>query len=174
MAIQISSTTVIDNSRNLSNIANASVCACPSTYALTDASNNIYAGNFNLTLSLTTCLGLFVQGGYLICKSSSVGWIASQIESRVVRSWANIADANTRAQAVSGCTGWFVPTCAQLQNPGYTCRTFWESTNEGSTFWSSTQFNSTHAFNVAMSNNSAVITTLASDNYVSSFRCVAY
>jgi hypothetical protein len=65
------------------------------------------------------------EGGNLICISSGVYWIVAPGSSEVARTWYLRNDANTTAQSVSGCTGWFVPTCAQLQNPGYCCRTFW-------------------------------------------------
>ena len=173
MAIQIAGTTVIDNSRNLTNIVNACVGACHNTYALTDASNNIYATDFKLTLSLTTCLGLSIQGGFLICKATSVGWIVAPRVTEVSRTWYLINDADTRAQAVTGCTGWFVPTLGQLNNPGYTCRTFWNS-HSACIYWSSTALNATVSCAVNFTNGGPGYLPNSNTLCVRSFRCVAY
>lgn len=59
MAIQISGTTVIDNSRNLSNIANASTSATGNTYAIRDASGNIAAANLSGNMQVFTSPGSF-------------------------------------------------------------------------------------------------------------------
>lgn len=63
----------------------------------------------------------------MICASGGNAWIVSPYEAEVSRSWYSRNDPVTRAQQVSGCTGWFTPTLAQYQNPGYTCRTYWDS-----------------------------------------------
>ena len=65
------------------------------------------------------------EGGFLICKASPLRWVVSPYSAQVSRDWYNRNDANTTAQSVSGCTGWFVPTFSQLQNPGFSCRSFW-------------------------------------------------
>jgi hypothetical protein len=70
-------------------------------------------------------LGDSYEGGFLICKASPLRWVVSPYSAEVSRNWYLRNDANTTAQSVSGCTGWFVPTRSQLQNPGYCCRSFW-------------------------------------------------
>ena len=70
-------------------------------------------------------LGDSYEGGFLICKASPVRWVVSPISAEVSRNWHSRNDANTTAQSISGCTGWFVPSKGQLQNPGYICRSFW-------------------------------------------------
>ena len=71
-------------------------------------------------------LGDSYEGGFLICKASPLRWVVSPYSAEVSRSWYCRNDANTTAQSVSGgCTGWFVPTQSQIQNPGYLCRSFW-------------------------------------------------
>jgi hypothetical protein len=173
MAIRISSTTVIDNSRNLTNIANTTLLTSGvNTFAFRDANCNIGA-NLCLCVGQVTPLGTFVQGGYLICKATSVGWIVAPITTEVSRTWYLRDDANTRAQSVSGCTGWFVPTISQLQNPGYTCRTFWNPPASNN-YWSSTQFNITQAYLVSFGNGSVICTDKSNLFFVRSFRCVAY
>jgi hypothetical protein len=34
-----------------------------------------------------------------------------------------------------GSCGWFVPNIGQLQNPGYSCRTYWDTTS-ATWYWS--------------------------------------
>lgn len=83
-------------------------------------------------------LGSNAEGGYLICKSSGTAWIVAPSSSEVTRTWYSRNDANTRAQQVSGCSGWFVPSCTQLYSPGYTCRTYWNSYS-ADCYWSDSQ-----------------------------------
>ena len=119
------------------------------------------------------------QGGFLICKSASVYWIVAPNTSEVSRNWYARGDSNTRAQQVSGCTGWFVPSCGQLQNPGYICRTYWDSFSS-TTYWSDTEAgNVTNAFVVNFSTGTA--SSVEKTPYCSptnccvrSFRCVTY
>ena len=115
------------------------------------------------------------EGGNLICISSGVYWIVAPGSSEVARTWYLRNDANTTAQSVSGCTGWFVPTCAQLQNPGYCCRTFWDSFFS-TRYWSSTESNATAAFPVNFTNGTADPGYGAKDSTfcVRAFRCVTY
>jgi hypothetical protein len=103
---------------------------------------NNFGGNSSLidTYNFTTValnLGDAYEGGFLICKSSPTRWVVASNTSEVSRTWNSRDDANTRAQQVSGCTGWFVPTSGQLQNPGYTCRDFWDSF-VATDYWSNT------------------------------------
>jgi len=116
--------------------------------------------------------GASFEGGTLICCSGSVYWIVAPSSSEVSRTWANRNDANTTAQSVSGCTGWFVPTCAQLQNPGYTCRGYWDS--YVSLYWSSTEYNSVRAWRVAVENNLTNDAPKSNTYCVRAFRCVTY
>lgn len=171
MAIQISGTTVIDNSRNLTNIANATTLACPNTYVLRDANGRILAEGYDSPLSLAS-LGDTICGGELICKASAVAWIVAPNTSEVSRTWYCRNDANTRAQQVSGCTGWFVPTRAQLQNPGRTCRTYWDSYS--GPYWSPTEYVSSLACFVNIGNGSSSFEYKTCTLCVRAFRCVIY
>ena len=118
-------------------------------------------------------LGSNIEGGYLICKSSSVLWIVAPAATEVSRNWYSRNDANTRAQQVSGCTGWFVPTCGQLQNPGYTCRTYWDSYSSAY-FWSSTESDSFNARSVYFFNGYTTNLNKLNTRCVRAFRCVTY
>ena len=117
-------------------------------------------------------LGTFIEGGNLICRASGIAWIVSSLSSEVARSWYNRNDSNTRAQQVSGCTGWFVPTCAQLRNPGYCCRTFWEGPTPY--YWSSSEIQSSLAPRITFSTGFYYATPKNNVWCIRSFRCVSY
>jgi hypothetical protein len=126
--------------------------------------NNAVAGYAGIdTYDFTTRdadLGDAYEGGFLICKASPTRWVVSSYSAEVSRTWSNRNDANTRAQQVSGCTGWFVPTITQLQNPGYTCRNFWGPSPcfSSTRYWSSTENNSYFACAVNFGGGSAYTT----------------
>jgi hypothetical protein len=116
------------------------------------------------------------QGGFLICKASPLRWVVSPYSAEVSRTWHLRNDANTRAQQVSGCTGWFVPTRPQLQNPGYLCRSFWGPAPCYSSpyYWSSTEHTAGGACGVNFTNGVANTTNKSFSNCVRAFRCVTY
>jgi hypothetical protein len=131
------------------------------------------------THSFTTVvpnLGDSYQGGFLICKASPLRWVVSPRSAEVSRNWYLRDDASTRAQQVSGCTGWFVPTRPQLQNPGYCCRSFWGPSPcfTSGTYWSSTEISGTHACKVNFTNGSGDNNTKNGMYCVRAFRCVTY
>jgi hypothetical protein len=117
-------------------------------------------------------LGCAYEGGFLICCASPTRWVVAPNTSEVSRTWYLRNDANTRAQQVSGCTGWFVPTVTQLQNPGYTCRTFWDSFSSAY-YWSSTEVNSPRACYVIFGGGPPD-NVKTNTNCVRAFRCVTY
>jgi len=139
------------------------------------------------TYSFTTIapnVGNPYEGGFLICKASPLRWIVSPYSAEVSRNWYNRGDASTRAQQVSGCTGWFIPTLSQLQNPGYVCRSFWGpspcyscGTHACSIarYWSSTPGHNAHIakfvdFHAGHCSTNGRVATLC----VRAFRCVTY
>ena len=131
------------------------------------------------THSFTTAalnLGNSYGGGFLICKASPVRWVVSPYSAEVSRTWYLREDANTRAQVVSGCTGWFVPTCGQLQNPGYLCRSFWGPSPCYSSgfYWSSTGHNANNAYGLPFSTGNASNFGKTETVCVRAFRCVTY
>jgi hypothetical protein len=132
------------------------------------------------THSFTTvdvAVGDSYEGGFLICKASPLRWVVSPISAEVTRNWYDRNDANTRSQAVSGCTGWFVPTRAQLQNPGYCCRSFWGPSPcySSSIYWSSTEGSTAfHACVVQFINGNAYGIPKHGARCARAFRCVTY
>ena len=143
------------------------------TYGIT-VSNAAGSASGSATLTVTApTLGSNFGGGRLICRAGSVNWIVALGSTEVLRTWYTRTDANTRAQQVSGCTGWFVPSCAQLGNPGRACNIYWD-TYSGSCYWSSTEFNASRAFIVRISSGGAINYGKNRYCYVRSFRCVTY
>ena len=115
-------------------------------------------------------------GGLLICQSGGIRWVAANSSSEVSRSWYCREDANIVAQANTGCTGWFIPSCDQLKNPGATCKIYWTPT--GGCFWSNTQSPSSPVGWAAWAINPSSCTYTERNKVhqysVRSFRCVSY
>jgi hypothetical protein len=130
-------------------------------------------GNLCVTINNKPDLGEYCEGGHIICKAASTAWIVSPRCAEVSRTWYLRNDSNTLANSCTSCTGWFVPTETQLQNPGYACRNFWDLcviTN----YWSSTEVDATLARRMCFSTG-ALGTNLKNSIFpVRSFRCVTY
>jgi len=120
-----------------------------------------------------TTVGSSFGGGRAICISGGTVWVVAPNTTEVSRTWYCRNDANTTAQQVSGCTGWFVPTIGQLQNPGYVCRTYWDS-YRSTNYWSSTENISTNAWYVTFSNGFTSFSGKTGACCVRAFRCVTY
>ena len=112
-------------------------------------------------------------GGIIIRKESGVAWIVSPNQTEVSRTWYLRDDANTVAQSCTGCTGWFVPTATQLQNPGYLAREYWGGYSS-STFWSSTEYNAASACYVSFNLGIANASIKTTPRCVRAFRCVTF
>jgi hypothetical protein len=121
-------------------------------------------------------LGASFGGGFVICNAGGVRWIVSPYSTEVSRTWTSRTDANTTAQSASGCTGWFIPTISQLQNPGYLCRSFWGPSPcfSSAFYWSSTEANATNACHVYFSSGNSYSGLKTSVLCVRAFRCVTY
>ena len=194
MAIQISGCPVIDNSRNLINIANATNANTASTFVCRDASGNFTAGIITATtfcgsgagltgIKLTstvagTSLGTSIDGGFLICKNNGLGLIVSPYCAEVSRNWYHLADAVVQTGCcTAGTQGWFVPTRAQLKNTGYCCRSFWGPSpcySSPSFYWSSTEVNAHVGCYVRFCNGNTGNYSKTSSTCVRAFRCVTY
>lgn len=126
----------------------------------------------------TVAVGEPYEGGYLICSAGGNLWIAATINTEVSRNWAARNDASTRAQTVSGCTGWFVPNCAQLNNPGVVCKTKWDAYS-ATCYWSSSAFGNGHVWvydfaNDGLRSSSNIPGLNGAILCVRAFRCVTY
>ena len=116
------------------------------------------------------------EGGFLICKAAPLRWVVSPYSAQVSRTWYLRNDANTRASAVSGCGGWFVPTGAQLQNPGYCCRSFWGPAPcySSTAYWTGTDDGAHDTGRVYFSDGTTYIEGKNCTACVRAFRCVTY
>ena len=115
-----------------------------------------------------------IEGGWYICRGPvGTAWIVASLNTEVSRTWYCRNDATTTANACTGCTGWFVPTLSQLQNPGYVCRQYWDSF-ASTHYWSSTEFNAPSACRVHFFNGIASNRGKAATYCVRAFRCVTY
>jgi hypothetical protein len=88
----------------------------------------------------------------------------------VVRNWHSRDDAVTLANSLMGSCGWFVPNCPQLQNPGFSCRTYWDSYSP-SYYWSSTESTNFHAWRVHFNIGSTLHHPKGYTGCVRAFRC---
>lgn len=114
-------------------------------------------------------------GGYVICKSGGTAWIVAPSNTEVSRTFSLWNDAVTTAQSFSGCTGWFVPTSAQYQNPGYICRTYWDN-YKNTNYWTSSSC--TYHFGVIINMSTGTVSgSSVNGAFVAcsrAFRCVTY
>ena len=136
----------------------------------------MYTDTNNQTGAFIDTTKLATNGSRLICKSAGVGWIVAPSTTEVSRNWHDRDDAVLEAQRVTQtcCTQWFVPTVSQLQNPGYCCRTFWDSFSS-TVYWSSTESTATNACFVTFGTpGGASITAKTFATCVRAFRCVTY
>jgi hypothetical protein len=113
-----------------------------------------------------------IEGGWYISRGGGgFGWIVAPNSAQVSRTWYCRDDATTTANACTGCTGWFVPTSAQLRNPGYTCRKYWDSFS--SAYWTSTEY-SQGAGTLSFLTGLTCTRNRAYTYFVRAFRCVTY
>jgi hypothetical protein len=142
---------------------------------ITTTSTSAIINTYDFT-TRDTVVGDPYEGGFLICKASPLRWVVSPISAEVSRTWYLRNDANTTAQSVSGCTGWFVPTASQLQNPGYCCRSFWGPSPcySSQLYWSSTEATAPSACRVLFHNGTATASGKTNPYCVRAFRCVTY
>ena len=128
---------------------------------------------FAESCSLGACIPQ-LNGSRIICKNGGIAWLVAPISTEVSRTWYSSEDAVTRAIAVTSLTtGWFVPTLGQLQNPGYLCRSFWDSYSS-TYYWSSAETNAGTAFDVNFNGGNAGNSGKTGAYCVRAFRCVTY
>ena len=149
---------------------------CPTSTTITLRGTNVTSTTFDTGAPLGSRPNLAC--GFLLCKTGgNIAWIVATKTSEVSRTWYCRDDAVLTASTCSGCIGvWFIPTCGQLQNPGYTCRTYWDSFSSSAFYWSSTERNATHAWFVNFGTGGQSFSYFGkADTYcVRAFRCVTY
>ena len=139
------------------------------------ASGNAIINTYNFTTeSDIPPLGGAGEGGYLLCCSSGNLWIVAPASTEVSRDWYNRNDAVTTANSNAACGDWFIPTCGQLKNPGYQCRTYWDSYDTVCRYWSNTEAGSSSGWTVCILNESLGFGYKAYLGCGRAFRCVSY
>jgi hypothetical protein len=130
------------------------------------------------------------DGSKIICKAGGTAWIVAPNCVQVGSQWAGgqynstqVGDKccicewpglNTRLlECGFNPCDWFVPSRDQLNNPGYVCRTQWD-TFASTRYWSSTEFSVSNACVQNFTNGSIYTRTKASTYCVRPFRCVTY
>jgi hypothetical protein len=131
------------------------------------------------------------DGSRIICKSGGgSAWIVAPVSTQVSQTWngtttllvgdkcciCDWATLNTALLNNGFNPGdWFVPSLSQLCNPGYTCRTQWDTFDGGvSNYWSSTEVNSTNACILYFGSGGTSSVGKTNCGYVRAMRCVTY
>lgn len=199
MAIQISGSTVVDNSRNLTCIATACADSAAGNWIATQAEAEAgtdntqvmtpcrvaqaiskLAGMKDSDINWSTCnVGCTVRGGgNVIYKSGGIIWIVAPSTAQVSSSWpmgfCNGSQGSTpdRAQRITGRSGWFIPDVEMLQT-AYACRSYWD-TFSTVFYWSSSEYTTSNAYVVSFSNGSANNGGKGLNCRVRPFRVVCY
>jgi hypothetical protein len=130
------------------------------------------------------------DGSRLICKANGVAWFVAPSTTQLSSQWAGgqynstqvgnkccICEwpaLNTRLlQCGFNPCDWFVPSSSQLNNPGYVCRTRWD-TFTATRYWSSTEVSATNACGQYFFNGGIIINSKSLSYLVRPFRCVTY
>jgi hypothetical protein len=129
------------------------------------------------------------DGSRIICKAGGTAWIVAPNCTQVGATWNGtttllvgnkccICDWATLNTQLLNCgfnpCDWFVPSIAQLINPGYCCRTQWDTFSSAG-YWSSTEYSATGAYDVCFNNgNMFALFSKSSVGAVRAFRCVTY
>ena len=129
--------------------------------------------SYNTFLVQNAPLGDSFFGGYLICRSGGTVWVVAPSSTEAYICWCSRNVAVTNAESNAACGDWFVPTSGQLQNPGYECRTYWDSYSSWY-YWSSTNYNSGCAVAVNLTDGTTFLSSKTTPRFVRAFRCVTY
>ena len=202
MAIQISGTNVIDNSRNLVNTVNITasgtingdiVATQAQAQAGTDNTKLMTplrvaeaitalggGGMVDDDINWSACaVGCTVRGGgNVFYKSGGIIWIVAPSTAQVSSTWpmgycnGDSGASPNQAQRITGRSGWFIPDLGMLQT-AYSCRTYWD-TYSANIYWSSAESSNTLAFFVNFSNGTTSSYNKSSGICVRPFRVVCY
>ena len=200
MAIQISGTTVIDDSRNITNIDTICGDSADGDWVATrEEAENGFINNQLMTplrvrqaIAALGCrrvdddivwsgcnVGCAVRGGgNVFYKQSGIIWIVAPSTVQTVSTWpmgfcnGDSGDTPNKAQRITGRSGWFVPDIGMLQC-GYACRTYWDSFSN-SNYWSSTECGSSGAYYVTFNFGCTMCNLKCGIRCVRPFRVVCY
>ena len=179
MAIQISGTTVIDNSRNLTNggvaCANSVAGNWVATQAEAEAGTNndqvmtplrvsqaiaalATGGGVDDDINWSACnVGCAVRGGgNVIYKSGGIIWIVAPSTAQASSAWpmgycnGDQGATPNQAQRITGRSGWFIPSIGMLET-SFACRSYWDTFSYVG-YWSSTDCNCASALSYFFTN----------------------
>ncbi len=142
------------------------------------ASGNAIINTFNFTTEsdIPSLGGEFSgNGGYLWCCSSNNYWIVAPSSAEVSRQWYQRNHAKTRAQEVSGCNSWFVPTYSQLSG-GHNCKNYWDSYHNSNSvgYWTNESSHPYTAWCIKFCHGNAGSKHKPNILCVRAFRCLTY
>jgi hypothetical protein len=124
----------------------------------------------------------------LICKAGGTAWIVAPANTQVSPTWNGtttelvgdkccVCDWSTLCACLISRgfnpSDWFVPSIAQLQNPGWVCRTQWDTFSAPTCYWSSTELNAISSCSVNFAGGYA-LPGGKSSGCARAFRCVTY
>ena len=130
------------------------------------------------------------DGSIIICKAGGTAWIVAPSITQVGQTWNNSTGTVVGNKCcvcdwptLNACLisrgfnprDWFVPNVLQIKNPGYVCRTQWDSFDT-TFYWSSTEANSNFArcFSFANGTYNPYGRYKSNGHCVRAFRCVTY
>ena len=128
------------------------------------------------------------DGSRIICKAGGTAWIVAPVLTEVGQTWNSstttqvgnrccVCDWPTLCSRMISCgfnpSDWFVPSTTQLNNPGYVCRTRWDSF-ASTNYWSSTEINATYACLQSFLTGLFISDSKTSKGCVRAFRCVTF
>jgi hypothetical protein len=132
------------------------------------------------------------DGSFLICKAGGTAWFVAPASTQIATQWAggqyNGSSVGNKCcvsewGVLSTClsnrgytpTEWFVPSVAQIQNPGFNCRSNWDVGGPNNNlYWTSGESGSTGASAVYLNNNNSYAVCKVSELGVRAFRCATY
>jgi len=200
MAIQISGTTVIDNSRNLQSITTACADMAAGNWIATQGEAEAGTDNTQVMTPLRVSqaiaalgggmkdddinwsgcnVGCAVRGGgNVIYKSGGIIWIVAPSTAQASSTWpmgycnGDQGSTPNQAQRITGRSGWFIPDSVMLVT-AYACRSYWD-TYSASCYWSSTERYTSGACNVSFFGGYATNSFKDCGLCVRPFRVVCY
>ena len=129
------------------------------------------------------------DGSTIICKSGGTAWIVAPSCTQVSSTWNGTVDTlvgnkccicewSALETRLINCgfnpCDWFVPSVTQLNNPGFICRTKWD-TFSITRYWASTEFSDTCAEYINYCDGGSFNSCFKSCiTCVRAFRCVTY
>lgn len=128
------------------------------------------------------------DGSRIICKAGGVAWIVAPSSTEVLQTWNNstttlvgnkccVCDWPTLCARLIACgfnpNDWCVPNITDLNNPGYVCRTKWD-TFINADYWSSTEGSAPTSCGVSFLNGNTFILSKSLAKYVRASRRVTY